>query len=584
MSDRPILGIDWCDLAIYGAYALGGQVRPFRMAMGASSASAMFEPNASVGGLGVSFPSPLRMVGRQVPLRMDGQPDGVVTVEKVIVKLFSETFRMMEQAVGARPGLAAMAVPGVTTERRRAALIAAIQEAGCTDVRLVDACTAASAALRSGADESKTLLIYRVGYAETEIALVRVAKGRVAVVATEATEELTGELLNALMIRQAVRAMQERQIFLGLKQYSSAQWLELQLGVSLARRNLRRTKTTAMKLAPNLTGLRSPLQLRFAQSGLATHAASLVEETADELHAVLDRAGVEIGDVDAVYLLGEDATGRPVSDVIASSLGVMPHTLTPEICAVGAAIVAAEERGEVLTREKMGQMDLGPVAKNSDALVSVEAEATFVVVDPDGPSPAEEPATAVPDEAPTSSRDAPVPAGLEGVRALVARGDLERAVKLLDQFDREIDALRKEIASASTPGAMALIEHARRMIESEQFLQAVRTSHAAYEQAPSDPEVFLAMMDIHCDAGLGLSRPEQYRDAITQIRCAMRHDPINRRIPVTLAKRHLMHARDMCAKHNVDAALTALEEALRFDPKNAEALALKTELTREEPA
>jgi tetratricopeptide (TPR) repeat protein len=88
------------------------------------------------------------------------------------------------------------------------------------------------------------------------------------------------------------------------------------------------------------------------------------------------------------------------------------------------------------------------------------------------------------------------------------------------------------------------------------------------------------MMKIHTDAGLGLSAPEQYEDAIRILTCAYSHDQTDRTVHKAMSERHYLHATAMFKLSNFDRALEAAQKALEFDPKHVQANELLAELQR----
>jgi tetratricopeptide (TPR) repeat protein len=87
------------------------------------------------------------------------------------------------------------------------------------------------------------------------------------------------------------------------------------------------------------------------------------------------------------------------------------------------------------------------------------------------------------------------------------------------------------------------------------------------------------MMRIHAECGLAMDRVEEYADALHILRCAHGHDQTNREIHRALAQRHYLQAVAMRRLNNYALANEALQAALSFDPKHAEANELRKELS-----
>jgi tetratricopeptide (TPR) repeat protein len=187
------------------------------------------------------------------------------------------------------------------------------------------------------------------------------------------------------------------------------------------------------------------------------------------------------------------------------------------------------------------------------------------------------------------ANDASPTVTVAAAKDLIERGrqlfdELAKIVERAEAEDSKPDAAAEESKSGAADdsgepsGAAILMEQAEDMLSRGLYAEAVNLAHRAYAEASFDHDIFTAMLNVHVNAAALLDQQEKYADAIHLLMCAHSHDRTDRTVQRALAARHLQHARAMRG-HDDAAAIEAVKEALRFDPKHPEAVAMFDELS-----
>jgi tetratricopeptide (TPR) repeat protein len=136
---------------------------------------------------------------------------------------------------------------------------------------------------------------------------------------------------------------------------------------------------------------------------------------------------------------------------------------------------------------------------------------------------------------------------------------LERDVRAV------LDGLEADEQQRTMPTAAArALARAERLLARGKYEEAVRDSHRAWQHAPDDPDVFDAMIEIHCNAAAGDGAEQRHADAIRWLLCAHGHDRSNQRVRDLLADRQFAQASEFADEHRHDEALRAIDACLTW--------------------
>jgi tetratricopeptide (TPR) repeat protein len=176
--------------------------------------------------------------------------------------------------------------------------------------------------------------------------------------------------------------------------------------------------------------------------------------------------------------------------------------------------------------------------------------------------------------------------GVDEARRLAEHGQWDEAVALLRKIIDEAQGLLNEVAvmpRAPKPPSSRSLHRARTFLQGRRFDEAVGASHLAWQQEPTRPEVFEAMIDIHCAAAMASTDVEHFADADRWLRCAYGHDPSDARVRGLLAERTYSHAHELNALGRLGEAVQALEQGLEWNPDHRPTQELLHRLSRRSP-
>jgi hypothetical protein len=579
MARGACLGIGVGDLQLSAAYLAGGD-EPVQLtpAGRGREAAIYFDPYASISSLGVGFPSVLQNVGSGTSFLVGDRRE---SPESIVERRLARILKEVVDATGAPPVRSVLAVPTAFTQRKRKALLESARRAGFEEPALIDACTAAAIGHHGYGERDATILAFRLGYGDCEIAILRLARGRCRAVGSMVVPRVSGEMLDALVMESIVLALRERRVFLGLKQFTSVQWLEFRGLAESARIMLSKRSKLRVQLPSDLASGEGATTIEFTRQGLVARIGPPIERAIEAVQGLLEGNELSLDNVDHFLLVGSVARTPPVCDLLKAAFDDRPRPAAPGIVTLGALVEACHRAGRS-TRlrvpagpEAAEELEPAETGAPGRPLTAAGAEpGEFVSVEVEAP-PAPEP------EQGAAARPVPRAGGdLAEARALLEAGRPYEAEPLLREIVREAEALLERIRSTR----LRRVEDARSALQRGDIKGAVAISHEAYQAAPHDPAVFQGMMDVHVQAGLALDQPHEYDEAIRVLQCAHGHDQTDTAVHKALGDRHFQHAHHMRRLNNVKRAHELAQAALSYDPKHEAALALLSEIREESAA
>lgn len=587
MDDAAHIGIEYTDFGPRIAVIAGGALHTVNLVPDLSDELILLDPQPrkKLSGLGVAFPTLLDMVGR-------------IEAQHLIGSLLRTIFKDIHRKVGRQSGRAVFAVPMGMTSGRRGALVGSAEEAGFSNIELVDASIPSGMVYSNKVDRPTTQLVYHLGYGDCEYALLRVVRGRVKVIESGVAESLSGQLMDLQMMEAIVLALRERNVFLGLKSFRPRQWMLFRRIVAKAREELGRKPIAHVALPPSLLNQAGSIRITLSATGLAARFAPAINGTIDDMSALLERNEVTPAEIDVVIALGDTATRSPVAPLLAKAF---PGKVM--LGSVGTVAAAAAVYSMWLERDAGGGelgIDLShyltpyePSDSSSDQpapagaeppplVTAIEIEETAgLTTSPADPAPKAEAKTEAAAKAPAhqEAADNGAPSGADAAKELIEQGRYSEAIEVLQRL---ASAPKSEAPAAPPAGPSmpeALMQQAESFLERGLYAEGVALAHRAYQEGGSDNGLFARMLQAHVTAALAMKQREQYDDAIQILMCAHGHDQTDRGVHQALAARHCEHAEALHALGDNDGAREAVMEALRFDPKNPRAQALFDELS-----
>ncbi len=601
------LGIEYTAVGLRAAVLVDGRVHPMPLLM---DELPWFDPNGSVARpptgrgeaeLGVSFPGFFRIIGA---------PE-TAAANHLLRDVLRAFRKVVETSFGAPIARTVIAVPTGLMSLRRSILVSSAEEAGLPDVDLVDAAVPCAIVYSSSVETPTTQFVYYLSYGECEYALLRVVRGRVKVLDSGIVDRASGQLFDIQLMEALVLALREKNIFLGLNGFRVQQWLEFRKIVAAARRALSRKPAVELVLPRSLTGDRMAIRFTVSAAGLSARIAPAIRMTLDDVELLLERNEIKPSEIDAVIALGDTAARYPAAPLLGQ---IFPgKVMIGDVNTVAAA--AAVYSNSLATSGGRVEKDLSfylsryqpladpPIAESAEAApppvvtdIAFEGTAPAGLSDTyletgveAGAAAGHGPGSvALPEMLPALGAAPATEAAMAGTKDLreLGRQLIEVGTQILQGLKPETPS--QPAASRTAPPAPAepetdlsaaemLMQQAQDLLRRSLYAEAVNLSHRSYAEASFDAEIFAAMLRVHVDAAVALNEPEQYEEAIRILMCAHSHGRTDRLVQRAIAARHLQHARAMLPQDD-KAALAAVREALRFDPKDSEALAIFDQL------
>lgn len=610
------IGFEFGDLGIKAAVLVDGTARPLQTLPGPFENLVLVRDSVEQTPLGIAFPGFLRSIGTQATVTT---AKGVMSAADLALALLSAYHKLVTDRFGAISGTTVIAVPSALSSQSRSALVGCAKAAGFGDAVLVDACIPATTVFAGGTDKPTTQLVYSLGYGECEHALLRVVRGRVKVLESCVLSSVSGQRFDARVMEAIVLALREHNIFLGLKTFQPAQWRAFRTLAAAGRDALGRKAVADVTLPATLVASGPPIRLTLSANGLAGQIVPALEDTIEDVLAMLERHDVKPDTLDAVIALGDTATVFPAADLLAQTFPGLVQAGHSGTVAAAAAMYASwlERNGPDSVGGGNGRLlhYLAPYKRDaafSGVDVRISGSVRLVSAVETLPA-ASEPAAASavsggasardgsqvppPRESPAPRDGAPNPHRTMGLVApLIEQGRLLEAAQMLLQMvpqDLAPGAPPATIAQApavpaapvappqpATPPSTArlLMDEAKGLLGRGLQGEAVNLAHRAHGEDRLDPEIFTDMLRVHLMAALALKEPAFYRDAVRLLHCALSHDPASRGLRDGLLLRHLLHAEAMLDERDTAGAREAIEAAAALDPAHDLDAALRLRL------
>jgi molecular chaperone DnaK (HSP70) len=381
--------------------------------------------------------------------------------------------------------------------------------------------------------------------------------------------------------------MAENNLLLDSSSWDSERWMQLRAAAQRVKEGL---STHAVLPFPfsireQRTGRR--LTVRFSRTDLEHVIAEWTPVSIDLVPALLDQAGLTLGDVDTMLLVGGSTRIPSIQALAEKAFGKAPLATEPLVLAKGAALYAV--RLEALPTAAKLDADRGKDSSEATAspVEPVVVRATLEATEGAG-AEAVDSESALLAITPRHARDAPEPRTLLDYAArLVQAGQTETARVFLQGVIRDAESLLRSIPTESVPpkprvrvSSRRAIARAQQLIAEGRFEAAIRESHLAWQDSADSPEIFEEMVKIHCQAAMASTSVETYEDATRWLLCAYQHDQSNTDVRRLLAERHFLQARQLADRGRRREALHCVEQCLTLDPEHVAGQDLRESLSR----
>ncbi|MEX6430057.1 MAG: molecular chaperone DnaK [Ferrimicrobium sp.] len=288
-----------------------------------------------------------RHMGTNWTIDIDGKK---YTPQEISSRILSKLKRDAEAYLGDTVTQAVITVPAYFDDAQRTATKEAGQIAGLEVLRIINEPTAA--ALAYGLDketEDQTVLVFDLGGGTFDVSVLEIGDGVFEVKSTAGNTQLGGDdwdqriidwMIKSFKDNEGVDLSTDKMAMQRLKE--SAEKAKIELSASLE------TTINIPFISATAEGPKH-LEMKLTRSRFQELTADLVEACKGPFEQAIKDAGLTVGKVDHVVLVGGSTRMPAIQDLVQQMTGKEPHRgVNPdEVVAVGAAIQAGVLKGEV---------------------------------------------------------------------------------------------------------------------------------------------------------------------------------------------------------------------------------------------
>ncbi len=254
-----------------------------------------------------------------------------------------------EGYLGTKVDKAVITVPAYFNDSQRQATKDAGKIAGLEVLRIINEPTAAALAYGIEKEEDQTVLVYDLGGGTFDVSILELGEGVFEVKATSGNNKLGGDDFDEKIVQWMTDEF-KKQTGVDLKKDKMAMQ-RLKEAAEKAKHELSSVVTTNINL-PFITATSDGpqhLDLNLTRAKFNEMTADLVEMTMGPTRQALKDAGIEVGKIDKILLVGGSTRIPAVQEAIRNLLGKEPFKgINPDECvALGAAIQAGVLVGDV---------------------------------------------------------------------------------------------------------------------------------------------------------------------------------------------------------------------------------------------
>jgi molecular chaperone DnaK (HSP70) len=311
-----------------------------------------------------------RRMGEATPVRMADKDYAPQEISAMILRRLKA---LAQDHLGVEVNKAVITVPAFFSDAQRQATREAGEIAGLEVVRIINEPTAAALAYESRHAGARKALVYDLGGGTFDVSVVNLEGDVVEVLASHGNNHLGGDDFDRKLIDFALAHLQ--QVHQIDASRSPAAMARLQRAAEAAKIALSDAPfaTLAEEYLLERQGVPVHLALEVSREQYEAMIEPYISETLDAVHVALSGAGLTVGDIDEILLVG-GATRTPlVVQRLERELGKQPRAeVDPDLCvAMGAAIQAALIAG---TQTHTVLVDVTPYTFGTSALGERDGE------------------------------------------------------------------------------------------------------------------------------------------------------------------------------------------------------------------
>jgi molecular chaperone DnaK len=270
--------------------------------------------------------------------------------QEISARTLGKLKRDAEAYLGENVTDAVITVPAYFSDAERQATKEAGEIAGLNVLRIINEPTAAALAygLDKG-DTEQTILVFDLGGGTFDVSLLEIGDGVVEVKATSGDNHLGGDDWDNKVVDWLVTSFKNAHGVDLSKDKMAMQ--RLREAAEKAKIELSSSMQTSINLPYITASAEGPLHLdeTLSRAQFESMTADLLDRTKAPFQAVIKDAGISLGDIDQVVLVGGSTRMPAVSELVKAETGKEPNkSVNPdEVVAIGAALQAGVLKGEV---------------------------------------------------------------------------------------------------------------------------------------------------------------------------------------------------------------------------------------------
>jgi molecular chaperone DnaK len=288
-----------------------------------------------------------RQMGSNWTIAID---DKTLTAQQISAFVLQKLKRDAESYLGERVTDAVITVPAYFDDAQRQATKEAGQIAGLNVLRIINEPTAAALAYGLDKENDQTILVFDLGGGTFDVSLLEIGEGIVEVKATSGDTHLGGDDWDQRVVDHLVNQFRNGYGVDLSKDKMAVQ--RLREAAEKAKVELSSSSETTINLPYITASADGPLHLdeKLTRSQFQQMTAELLDRCKGPFRQAIKDAGIKVGDINQVVLVGGSTRMPAVVDLVRELTGgKQPHKgVNPdEVVAVGASLQAGVLKGEV---------------------------------------------------------------------------------------------------------------------------------------------------------------------------------------------------------------------------------------------
>ena len=274
-------------------------------------------------------------------IKLRGKEYSLPEISSIILQ---EMKIVAQEYLGEEPTKAVVTVPAYFNDNQRQATKDAGMIAGLEIVRIINEPTAAALAYGFGKDLNATIAVYDLGGGTFDISVLEINGGVFDVLSTAGDTFLGGEDFDARIIEHlAYEFARQHRVDLRKDEMSLQRLKDAAEKAKIELSMMRETEISLPFIYTRDNGEALHLQTTLSREKFEELVADLIHRTIKICKATLQEAGLDIGDIDDVVLVGGMTRMPKIQDAVRDYFGKQPakNVHPDEAVALGAAIQAA---------------------------------------------------------------------------------------------------------------------------------------------------------------------------------------------------------------------------------------------------